>query len=108
MVQAEALTRENIIQSIKNGDFYASTGILLSDYVVNHQRIDIAIKPFAEEKVCFTFIGKEGMVLQENIGQQADYQINGNEGYIRIRLRSTTGTWAWTQPVFIPLPSIAG
>ena len=47
-----------------------------------------------------TFSGLDGETLSEVEGRTATYQIKGDEGYIRATVRSSSGTRAWTQPVF--------
>ncbi|MEA2013179.1 MAG: CehA/McbA family metallohydrolase [Verrucomicrobiota bacterium] len=101
VVKAESLTVENIINSINCGKFYATTGVTLQDYEVTDSYIHISISPKNYERATFEFIGNNGKILQMNTGIEASYRIEGNENYIRIRISSSWGGWAWTQPVFL-------
>jgi len=47
------------------------------------------------------FIGKDGFVYQETVGDSASYRPTGDEGYVRAAIRSSDGTQVWTQPVFL-------
>jgi hypothetical protein len=103
VVRAEHLTVTEIMQAIDRGDFYASTGIALKDYKIQGNQITIEMP---ENNVYMTkyrtrFIGKGGVVLQDNTATPAVYAIKGNEGYIRARICDSNGNMAWTQPVFI-------
>ena len=43
-VQADSLSEPSIMESIKNGDFYASTGVYLDELVNSNNKINISIK----------------------------------------------------------------
>ena len=113
MVRAEELTPESLIMAMERGDFYASTGVTLSNYSATNGNIKIEIE--AEEGVEYQiqFIGaREGKrkieVLQEVKGIEASYQLE-NERFVRAKITSTKlqenpfkeGDFesAWTQPV---------
>ena len=104
MVHAEHLTVSEIMHAIENGDFYASTGVVLKDYTVVGKRITIEIQDKNNylTKYRTRFIGKDGIVLQDSTATPAIYVIKGNEGYVRARISDSNGNLAWTQPVFIP------
>jgi len=101
MVRAEKLTKSAILNAIFKGDFYATTGIILKEYIVLKNKIEIVIQRKGREKVSFEFIGNKGKVLKQVIGKTAEYNFTGKEKYIRVRMASTGGPWAWTQPIFI-------
>jgi hypothetical protein len=47
------------------------------------------------------FVGKGGRVLAEVSTSPFQYDIVGNEGYVRARVLDSNGQIAWTQPVFV-------
>jgi hypothetical protein len=47
------------------------------------------------------FIGRGGRVLAEVSANPYQYDIVGDEGYVRARVRDSNGQMAWTQPVFV-------
>ncbi|MDO4586560.1 MAG: hypothetical protein Q4C95_04595 [Planctomycetia bacterium] len=59
MVRAQELTTEAIIQAMKAGDFYASTGVFLDDIQFNPETKTLSVKVKAEENVDYSisFIG---------------------------------------------------
>jgi hypothetical protein len=101
VINAEKLDIDLIIKAFIAGDFYSSTGIDLDYYEFDRKKINIGIKRFETEKVWFQFFGEKGRELARNYGTESDYSIKGDEIYIRCRMSSCTGAFAWTQPVFI-------
>jgi hypothetical protein len=97
MVNSASLTKQDIQEGIRTGNFYASTGIFLSKYSIDGNLIAIDCKNGSH----ITFIGKNGKILKKLKGKSGTYQITGNEYYIRIRITDESGRTAWTQPVFI-------
>ena len=104
VVHAEHLTSAEIMQGIDNGDFYASTGVALKDYEVVGGQIIIEMQDRNDYMTRYRtqFIGKGGIVLQDDTATPAIYVIRGNEGYVRARICDSNGNMAWTQPVFVP------
>jgi hypothetical protein len=102
VVRAARLTAESILSALAAGDFYASTGVELSDLQATPQRLRVTVKeqPFA--KYTIQFIGQGGRILQEAAGSPAQYDITGSEGYVRAKILDSNGQVAWTQPVFVP------
>ena len=47
------------------------------------------------------FIGENGVVLDETSGLNPAYKFQGSESYVRTVVKSSYGTRAWTQPVFL-------
>lgn len=111
MVRSDILTPHAIIAAMKQGDFYASTGVTLSNLEINNQEISLAIEP--ENGVSYTiqFIGTDenfdqssqpvlnengkplfttaryseevGKVLKQVEGTNASYKFRGSELYVR-------------------------
>jgi len=97
MVKSPALNSKNIVENIRNGNFYASTGVTLNDYHVTKNSISID----SENGSSVTFIGKNGAVFSSVPGKKATYEMKGNELYVRVKIVSSDGKTAWTQPVFV-------
>ncbi len=99
VVRAERLAARPIIDALERGDFYASTGVELSDYQVTDKAITITIKEKDVSKYRVQFIGKSGRVLKEVASSPATYAFGGGEGYVRAKIIESNGRLAWTQPV---------
>jgi hypothetical protein len=97
MVDAPSLTDRNILESIRDGKFYASTGIYLTGYQITRKSITVR----SSNGTRVTFIGKNGRTLKTVNAPGASIQIKGDEGYIRIKITNEEGIAAWTQPVMI-------
>jgi len=100
MVRGGELTKSEIMNSIAEGDFYASNGVTLADLSVSTAEIAIKTKPRTNEKFRTYFIGKGGKVLKIGTEDNPGYKMQGGEGYVRARIESSYGDAAWTQPVF--------
>jgi hypothetical protein len=99
-VRAERLAPRSIVEALERGDFYASTGVELSDYQVTAAAITITIKQAPSSKYRVQFIGRNGDLLREVISSPAVYEFKGNELYVRARILESNGRIAWTQPVW--------
>jgi len=138
VVRASHLTAESIIHAMEEGDFYCSTGVTLKDIRFDGKTLQIEIQPENGVSYHTEFIGTRrdfdadssvvvdadgkplhatrrysneiGMVLKKTKGLLPSYDLQGNELYIRARIRSTKHQpnpfeegdreRAWTQPVF--------
>lgn len=103
-VRAAELSLEAILASIKRGDFYASTGVELSDYQASNKHVVVAVKMQSSSKYRIQFIGRGGTILSEVFTSPASYTIKGDEGYVRARIFESNGKMAWTQPFFPAKP----
>ncbi|MCC6316113.1 MAG: CehA/McbA family metallohydrolase [Gemmatimonadaceae bacterium] len=100
-VRAARLGAREIVDAIERGDFYASTGVELSDISYAGGRMHVAVKPATSSKYRIRFIGRDGRVLKEVGDSTAEYRVTGNEGYVRAVVLESNGKRAWGQPVFV-------
>jgi hypothetical protein len=96
MVKSPDLTKENIKKNIREGNFYASTGIVLKDFRITEKSITI----LSGNGTLINFIGRDGIVLSTVKGLGASYRFKGDELYVRVKVTDDAGKVAWTQPVF--------
>jgi hypothetical protein len=99
VVRAEKLEAKALLAAMERGDFYASTGVELTDYQVDAKAMTITVKPNNWSKYRIQFIGNGGKLLQESLASPAAYAFRGDEGYVRARVVESNGLMAWTQPV---------
>ena len=104
-VQAESLSESSIMDSIKNGNFYASTGVYLDELVSSNNTINISIRtedddPLNLPEYVTTITGYEGDILHETDSLNVNYQLPKNAHYARATVKSSEGFKAWTQPIF--------
>ena len=99
VVRANALTKDNILAAMRAGDFYASTGIVMNDYVIDYAAKTITID--SQNGNTITFIGNNGSILKTVSGALGVYQVTGSEKYVRAKITNTAGKMAWTQPIYV-------
>ena len=101
MVRVNELSQSEILEKMREGDFYASTGVELGDYSVSRSAIEISIEPVPGVRYVTEFIGLNGQALHEVKGRLAIYRFTGDstEAYVRARITASDGSRAWTQPV---------
>lgn len=100
MVLAAEKTPEAILDAIKEGSFYGSTGIFLESIKLEDSTITIDLK-HTHIPANFTFIGLGGKILKQSSGTSGSYTITGNETYVRAFVNREDGAMAWTQPFWI-------
>ena len=123
MVRSERFTADALVSAMEHGDFYASTGVELSDYAVSDKGITVRIAAFSRSRYRVLFIGKGGRVLKDvpvtpgfpnqangRLTPQAEpvsYEWKGDEGYVRAKVIDSNGYMAWTQPILVSVPPAA-
>ncbi|MDD4817212.1 MAG: CehA/McbA family metallohydrolase [Victivallaceae bacterium] len=105
------LTPEAVLNALRLGKFYASTGPELEAYEVDGRTIRVKVKPQDRQHFRIKFIGRYGRLLHEVEGLEAEYTIKGDEYYVRARVgddaESTSsasgipGQALYCQPVFV-------
>jgi hypothetical protein len=101
VVRSAALTPRAILAAMERGDFYASTGVELSDYEVTASAMTVTVNKESYAKYRIQFIGRGGVVLHEALDSPATYEFLGTEGYVRARVLESNGRIAWCQPVVV-------
>ena len=99
MVRADTVTKPAILGAIRRGDFYASTGVTLSELTATDSAITVTVLPVYDSRYTIEFVGSGGRVLATTHGRSAKYAIRGGEGYVRVRVTDSNGRKAWTQGV---------
>lgn len=93
----------SIRAALDRGQFYASTGVLLSRIEEKHGRISLEVAPEAQGEHYFTFLGRGGELLGDRRGRSAAFALEqARGGYVRAVVTDANGKKAWTQPVFVP------
>ena len=105
-VRAASLGQQDILDAMAGGDFYASTGVTIGDMTANTREIKIDIDPETRTdgftaRYSTLFTGENGRLLYESTSDSPAYRPSRLDGYVRATVYSSTGTRAWTQPVFM-------
>lgn len=104
VVFADRLSRQAILDSLKQGRFYASTGQEVESITLAEDSLDI-LAPACRS---IRFIGHGGRLLEEKSGERAIYRFNGEEGFVRVEIEGRkpsplsageAAARAWLQPI---------
>jgi hypothetical protein len=98
-IRAAELTPDSVLDALRKGEFYASTGAALDDIQVSKTEIQLTIHQTRDYAYRTYFIGAGGKILATSDDLNPSYRIRGGEGYVRTRIEESTGGNAWTQPV---------
>jgi hypothetical protein len=101
MVRAARLGAREILVALEQGEFYASTGVVLDDVQVSSTRYTLTIKVEGTSRYTTRFIGRNGRLLGTTAANPAEYVIRGDEGYVRAVVLESNGKQAWAQPVMV-------
>lgn len=98
VVQATDRSIEAICDALKNGRFYASTGVEISRIAVEGDTISVTA-PNAQR---IRLIGTLGKELDYKDASQATFQVTTDAGrYVRVECFGEGARCAWTQPCFL-------
>jgi hypothetical protein len=100
-VRAAKLEPDEILAALERGDFYASTGVELTDLVITPKSYSLTIRERGDTAFTTEFIGRGGRVLQRSTSRSSKYEIRGDEGYVRAKVTDSNGKAAWLQPVMV-------
>jgi len=97
-VFADSLDRNEIIASLRSGNFYSSTGPTMSVSVSG-----TAITAVTDSRGEIYWIGPGGVILQSNSNvTSASYSVTGAQSYVRIRIiRDSDTKKAWSNPLWV-------
>jgi hypothetical protein len=116
MVRAARLAQADLIDAMRAGDFYASSGVVLEELEFDRGKGTLTLTMPAEEGTTYStqFVGARtggvpGEVLATAEGTIARYTLKGDELYVRATVTSSAlhtnpsfdgqHRQAWTQPV---------
>jgi hypothetical protein len=101
VVRSESGNQDSLIENMRNGNFYSSSGVSLDDLESSDRHIEFSISQIGASLYSTKLIGENGRVLKEISGNKIKYEFEGNEGYVRAEVMDSDGAFAWTQPVFL-------
>lgn len=96
MVNAEKNVK-SILEALKNGSFYSSTGPVITDFYVDNGVVYVK----AENCVNIQFCADKHPTRMFNDVTEASFDLKDNYEYIRAVVTDKDGKQAWTNPIFI-------
>lgn len=100
VVRAAELGREAILGALQRGDYYCSTGVELEDVSMAGGALRLRIRQLEDTRYRTEFIGKNGRLLKLDVGLEPGYELGEDDLYVRAKVTSSAGEFAWTQAVF--------
>ena len=113
-VFAKNLSEKNILDSMRNGNFYFSNGIKFKNIKLNKEKIEIKISGdyfnkglsnslITDSKYTTQLISNNGEIIDEVYGKSVKFNLVKEikkYTYFRTKTISSTGSAGWTQPIF--------
>jgi predicted metal-dependent phosphoesterase TrpH len=96
MVDAER-SRRSIVEALKAGRFYASSGVRINSIAVEGSALRIESADAQEIR----FFADRGSMRGRRMGTSASCEIQDNDIFLRAELYGDGARKAWTQPVFV-------
>ncbi|MDA0204304.1 MAG: CehA/McbA family metallohydrolase [Acidobacteria bacterium] len=100
MVKAAELSVATVRAALENGDFYASTGVVLEDAERLPNGLRLRLPQTGTTRFTTQFIGANGEVLATSIDAAPEYRLKAGQPYVRAVVTDSNGWQAWVQPVF--------
>lgn len=103
VVSAKALTPVALVEGLKKGRFYATTGPEIQEISIENDELKVRCSGAKKIKFLTGRLRREHCVCDLDNGDvtQGQYKINGDEIWVRIEIVDGQGKTAWSNPVFI-------
>ena len=99
MVAADNLSEISILNALKNGQYYSSTGIEIFEFEMNNRKVNIQCSP--SNQVCLVGQGVKSMSQHgKNITKVEFDLIDYPSEWFRLIIANDFGNFAWTNPVW--------
>jgi len=102
LVKAKSLRVEDVLESIKKGLFYSSTGPLIHNVEVSNNTIHVKTSPVISISfLAYESRGRRYEATHSKYLTEVSYTIKGNEKFIVIKCEDGKGGVAWTNPIIV-------
>jgi len=100
MVKAPELTRAAMVEALRAGAYYASSGPTIESVRADHGRVEVACSPVRRiSLVAAPGLGADRMAGEGESLTGATLPVHSETNYARVQLIDHVGRMAWTQPV---------
>jgi len=96
-VNVRERSKEAVLEALKEGRFYASTGVVLEEITVEDSYYRVRATNAKEMRL----ISLHGEVVEHVVGNMASFSLHKARKYARVEAIGEAGSRAWTQPVFL-------
>jgi len=97
MARLPHLSKDDVIASLRQGSFCWGTDTVIADVSAAGGVINVRLY----EKGDIMFIASGGRVAGNATGRSGEYKVQGDEGYIRVEVKTASGKRAGSQPLRI-------
>ena len=101
----KALEQDEIIRSIIEGNYYSSQGPSFYEWGIKDGIVYVECSPVRQVRfIAGNFINAGGIVnaaSPRDLITYAEFQLKGNEHYLRVECTDTQGKIAWTNPIYL-------
>jgi hypothetical protein len=101
MVNARALTTDEIVSNVQAGNFYASTGPQFTRFEVLDQTIKVWCLPAVEVRFITGHPTNPALRLKGDALTEAEYSPRNGEPYVRVEIVDAQMQTAWSQPFLL-------
>ncbi|MEW6354945.1 MAG: CehA/McbA family metallohydrolase [Planctomycetota bacterium] len=102
MVKAPALTEQNIVNALRAGQFYASSGPTIEDITVSDEIVAATVSPSrAIHFICDNGRGEAFTSPEGKPITSAEFKPKGKEKFLRIQTVAPDGGMAWSNPLWV-------
>jgi hypothetical protein len=100
MVKATELSRPALMEAMRTGQFYSTTGPTIEDVIVSGGEVSVRTSPAREINfMSQSWLGRHFVAPRGETLTEATFTLRGQERYVRIECGDEQGRWAWTNPV---------
>ena len=100
MVAADKLSESSILNALKNGQYYSSTGVEIFEFEINNYQVNIQCSP--SNQVCVVGQGAKSMSQNGKNITQAEFDLKKYPSdWFRVSIANDSGDFAWTNPVWL-------
>lgn len=100
MVAARELSEPAILEALRSGAFYSTTGVRLDQVERGPDRLCVRIGDYQAYGFRTEYIGEEGRVISISEHRESCQALPRGETYVRARVLRSDGARAWVQPLF--------
>lgn len=104
VVKSNSLDHDAIILSIIQGKYYSSQGPSFYEWGIRDGIVYVECSPVRQVRfIAGNFINAGGIVnavSSRDLITYAEFQLKGNENYLRVECTDTQGKIAWTNPIY--------
>jgi len=102
MVKSQARDAASILEAIEAGRFYASTGPEIKSVTNTGGKLHVTCSDAAIINfICRRWTGCQVKADEGSKLNEAEFQLNARQGYVRIEVIDARGRTAWTNPLYI-------